>query len=159
MQAQKKRSIERADRATSFSRLVCHDGVFSTLSTFYSTEELYFPEFEFGGPPWLARDEYEKWSPEKHTQHWETPQLTIAGGKDFRLPESEGISVFNALQRRGVPSRLVYFPDENHWVREPKNSLKWHQEVLGWLLKYSAPAVDAVVGDADGHVAPLVFQP
>ncbi|UZJ50735.1 hypothetical protein CBS101457_000055 [Exobasidium rhododendri] len=138
-----------------FKGLVCHDGVFSTLSTFYSTEELYFPYFEFGGLPWEKRHEYEKWSPEKFTQNWETPQLTIAGGRDYRLPESEGISVFNTLQRRGVPSRLVYFPDENHWVLEPKNSLKWHEEVLGWLLKYSSPRSDDAAAAA---ASPLVFQ-
>jgi dipeptidyl aminopeptidase/acylaminoacyl peptidase len=139
-----------------FKGLVCHDGVFSTLSTFYSTEELYFPVFEFGGVPWEKREEYEKWSPEKFTQNWETPQLTIAGGKDYRLPESEGISVFNTLQRRGVPSRLVYFPNENHWVLEPKNSLKWHGEVLGWLLKYSRSEGS---GDDAAATAPsLVFQ-
>jgi dipeptidyl aminopeptidase/acylaminoacyl peptidase len=130
--------------------LVSHDGVFSTLSTFYSTEELYFPTFEFGGVPWEAREEYEKWSPERFTQNWNTPQLTIAGGHDYRLPESEGISVFNTLQRRGVDSRLVVFPSENHWVLDPKNSLKWHKEVLGWLLKYSASQKE--------EVEPLVFQ-
>jgi dipeptidyl aminopeptidase/acylaminoacyl peptidase len=121
------------------SRLVCHDGVFSTNAVWYSTDELYFPEFEFNGPPWQARELYDKWNPEKFTDKWETPQLTIAGGKDFRLPVTEGLAAFNTLQRRGVPSRFVYFDQENHWVLEPKNSLKWHQEVLGWLLKYSAP--------------------
>lgn len=121
-----------------FKGLVCHDGVFSTLSTWYATDELYFPEHEFGGVPWNDRRSYEKYSPEQYVQHWNTPQLIVAGGQDFRLPETEGISAFNALKRKGIDARLVYFPDENHWVREPKNSLKWHQEVLSWLLAYSS---------------------
>jgi len=120
-----------------FKALVCHDGVFNTLNTFYSTDELYFPEFEFGGTPWGEKAEYSKWSPSTFVSNWETPQLIIHGGKDFRLTESEGLSAFNTLQRRGVPSKLVYFPDENHWVLDPENSLVWHEEVLGWMMKYS----------------------
>lgn len=104
----------------------------------YSTDELYFPEHEFGGVPWENDHGYQRFSPERFVSQWNTPQLIVAGGQDFRLPETEGISAFNALKRRGVDARLVYFPDENHWVRMPKNSLKWHEEVLGWLIKYSS---------------------
>ncbi|PWN49301.1 alpha/beta-hydrolase [Violaceomyces palustris] len=128
-----------------FKALVCHDGVFDTKNTFYSTDELYFPEAEFGGVPWEVSSEYEKWSPQQHTSNWKTPQLVIHGGKDYRLTESEGLSAFNVLQRRGVPSKLVYFPDENHWVLNPRNSLKWHEEVLGWLKKWSKAEDDVAV--------------
>lgn len=108
-------------------------------NVFYSGEELFNTEFEMGSTPWEARQMHDKWSPEKYVDNWETPELIIAGGNDFRLPVTESLGVFNTLQRRGVPSRLVYFDQENHWVVEPKNSLKWHKEVLAWLLKYSSP--------------------
>lgn len=108
------------------------------------------------GTPWQAREMYDKWSPEKFTEKWDTPQLTIAGGRDFRLPTTEGLGVFNTLQRRGVPSRLIYFEYENHWVLEPKNSLKWHKEVLGWLLKYSSAKEES--STFQQTTASLVFQ-
>ncbi|KAN0065808.1 Dipeptidyl-peptidase 5 [Thecaphora frezii] len=120
-----------------FKGLVCHDGVFSTASTWFSTDELYFPESEFGGTPWSNAAGYSQWSPSNHAGNWKTPQLVIHGGRDYRLTESEGLSAFNTLQRRGVPSRLLYFPDENHWVLKPENSLRWHEEVIGWLKKWS----------------------
>ncbi|CEH12076.1 Dipeptidyl aminopeptidase [Ceraceosorus bombacis] len=149
-----------------FKGLVSHDGVFSTLATFYSTDELYFPEFEFGGVPWVAREGYERWNPERFTGNWNTPQLTIAGRDDFRLPESEGISVFNTLQRRGVPSKLLVF-QEGHWVVDERNSLRWYTEVIDWLKKYSAEqapesellmaeTVDA--SEVDDRASGLLFQ-
>lgn len=122
-----------------FKALICHDGVFSTFSTFYSTEEHWFPEHEFGGSvPWnlTARSVYSKWSPENHVANWNTPQLIIHGDKDFRLTPDQGVSVFNTLRRRGIDTRLVYFENEGHWVLNPKSSLRWHREVLGWLAKY-----------------------
>ncbi|ORX62822.1 alpha/beta-hydrolase [Hesseltinella vesiculosa] len=124
-----------------FSSLVSHDGIFSTISTYYSTEEVYFPEV-FGGPPFnpAARIIYERFSPSNFVHQWKTPTLVIHGGRDFRLPESEGIAVFTALQRRNVASRFVYFPNENHWVLKPANSLKWHQEVLAWMVDYTEKA-------------------
>lgn len=97
-----------------FKVIVCHDGTFSTPAVFYGTDELYFPEREFGGVPWEVQDEYERWNPANHINNWSTPELVIHGGLDFRLPETEGLAVFNTLQRRGIPSKFVYFASENH---------------------------------------------
>ncbi|ORX89115.1 S9C family peptidase [Basidiobolus meristosporus CBS 931.73] len=122
-----------------FKCLVNHDGMFSSVGSFYSTEELWFPEWEFGGKPWepKARMIYERWSPANYVQRWQTPTLVIHGGKDYRLVDGEGFSTFTALQRQNIPSRLVYFPDENHWVLKHANSLRWHAEVLGWLHQWT----------------------
>ncbi|KAJ3274770.1 hypothetical protein HK104_004019, partial [Borealophlyctis nickersoniae] len=145
-----------------FACLVNHDGIFDTRGTYYATEELWFPEFEASFPhisviinvavfishlqPFPA-----VWcffipvvfqfvlpltlhsSNTSHVKNWKTPTLVIHGEKDYRLPVTEGLSTFTALQRHGVPSRLLYFPDENHWVLKPANSLLWNKEVLGWL--------------------------
>ncbi|EEY18759.1 dipeptidyl-peptidase V [Verticillium alfalfae VaMs.102] len=119
-----------------FKALVCHDGVFSTLNQ-WSTEELFFPLHDFGGPIWENRATYEKWDPATKLANWSTPQLVIHNELDYRLPISEGLAMFNVLQARGVPSRFLMFPDENHWVLKPENSLVWHKEVLGWINKYS----------------------
>ncbi|WVN87657.1 uncharacterized protein L203_102842 [Cryptococcus depauperatus CBS 7841] len=119
-----------------FKSLVCHDGVFDTITTFFSTEELYFPVQDFKGTPWTNRATYEKWSPINHVTEWSTPQLVIQGGKDYRLENSQGIGAFTALQVRGVASRFIYFPDENHWVLKPHNSIKWHFEVFNWLEEW-----------------------
>jgi dipeptidyl aminopeptidase/acylaminoacyl peptidase len=116
-----------------FKCLVSHDGEFDEKNSYYMTEELWFPEWEFGGPPWENKTLYERFSPSEYVRNWKTPMLVIHSALDFRLPETEGFSVFTALQRRGVPSKLLYFPDENHWVQKPKNSLLWHDTVLGWL--------------------------
>ncbi len=116
-----------------FKCLVSHDGEFDTRTSYYSTEELWFPEWEHGGPPWEPGTTHEQWSPALYVASWKTPMLVIHGAKDFRLPETEGLSVFTALQRRGIPSKLLYFPDENHWVLKAKNSILWHDTVIGWL--------------------------
>ncbi|KAJ2697397.1 Dipeptidyl-peptidase 5 [Coemansia sp. IMI 209128] len=122
-----------------FKALVNHDGMFSTISTYYSTEELYFPETEFEGVPFdeKARENYERWSPERYVKNWKTPTLVVHSEKDYRLVVSEGLSTFTALRRQGVPARLLYFPDENHWVLKPANSLRWHREVLAWITKWT----------------------
>ncbi|KAJ0167376.1 Dipeptidyl-peptidase 5 [Colletotrichum tanaceti] len=99
-----------------FKALVCHDGVFSTLNQ-WSTEELFFPLHDFGGPLWENREGYEKWDPAHHLDQWSTPQLVIHNELDYRLPISEGLAMFNVLQARGVPSKLLMFPDENHILR------------------------------------------
>merc|ERR1712230_16465 len=121
-----------------FKAIVCHDGVFSTSATWYATEEIYFPEREHAGTPWQAPEEYERWNPQRFIKQWRTPQLVIHGGKDFRLTESEGLGVFNTLQRLGIPSRLVYFEEENHWVLKPANSLRWHEEVIKWIDEWTS---------------------
>ncbi|KAI8992631.1 Alpha/Beta hydrolase protein [Pilobolus umbonatus] len=113
-----------------FKVLVNHDGVFSTTGVYYTTDELYFSEKEFGGSPIFPenREGFEKWSPSNFVQNWKTPTLVIHGGRDYRLTVCESLSTFTALQVQGIPSRLVYFPDESHWVLKPANSLKWHHE-------------------------------
>ncbi|KAJ1878284.1 dipeptidylpeptidase, partial [Kickxella alabastrina] len=122
-----------------FRCLVNHDGIFSTVSTYYSTEELYFPETEFEGTPFeeKARANYERWNPERFVAKWRTPTLVVHGEKDYRLTVSEGLSTFTALRRQRVPAKLLYFPDENHWVVKPANSLRWHTEVLEWITRWT----------------------
>ncbi|EPY49542.1 serine protease [Schizosaccharomyces cryophilus OY26] len=119
-----------------FRALVSHDGVFNTVNTFYSTDELYFPMHDFGGTPWENRATYERWNPSNFVENWATPQLVIHSSKDYRLTESEGISTFNALQYKKIPSKLLVFEDENHWVLKPENSLRWHHEVLSWITQH-----------------------
>ncbi|KAI0009742.1 dipeptidyl peptidase [Xylariaceae sp. FL0662B] len=119
-----------------FRALVCHDGIFSTMSD-WSTEELFFTVHDMGGTLWDCREGYERWDPAAFTGHWATPQLVVHSELDYRLPISEGLAAFNVLQTRGVPSRLLVFPDENHWVLKPENSLVWHKEVLGWINKWT----------------------
>jgi dipeptidyl aminopeptidase/acylaminoacyl peptidase len=92
-------------------------------------------EWEFG-LPWEDEQKYDRWSPDKHVKRWKTPTFVIHGGKDFRVPETEGIATFTALQRRGIPSRFLYFADECHWVLKPHNSLQWYKEVFAWLREW-----------------------
>ncbi|WVQ67366.1 uncharacterized protein L199_005562 [Kwoniella botswanensis] len=125
-----------------FKALVCHDGVFDTVTTYFSTEEVWFPTQDFAGTPLTHRANYERWSPVNHAIEWTTPELVIQGGKDYRLENSQGLGAFTALQTQGVPSRFVYFPDENHWVLKPHNSLKWHHEVFKWLHEWVGRAHD-----------------
>jgi len=119
-----------------FKALVTHDGVFSTLNQ-YSSEELFFPHHDFDGTLWDNRENYEKWDPASHLKEWATPHLIIHNELDYRLPIAEGLAPFNVLQTKGIDSKFLTFPDENHWVLKPENSLVWHREVLGWINKYS----------------------
>jgi dipeptidyl aminopeptidase/acylaminoacyl peptidase len=120
-----------------FKCIVQHDGVFDARAMAYETEELWFDEWEHGGHPYYeAPAEFEKWNPVNYVTAWRTPQLVITGEKDFRIPYTQGIAAFTALQRRGIPSRLLVFPDENHWVLKPKNSIQWYDEVFGWLGRW-----------------------
>lgn len=129
-----------------FKCIVQHDGVFDARAMAYETEELWFDEWEHGGKAYYEDPEaFEKWNPVNHVAKWKTPQLVITGEKDFRIPYTQGLAAFTALQRREIPSRLVVFPDENHWVLKPKNSMQWYGEVLGWL--------DNWTGGRDGFVA------
>ncbi|KAI9246099.1 Alpha/Beta hydrolase protein [Phascolomyces articulosus] len=122
-----------------FKALVNHDGTFDTVGQYYGTDELYFHEQEFGGVPFdpSSRAIYEQWSPSNYVQNWKTPTLIIHGVNDFRIPITEGLSTFTALQRQGIPSRLLIFPDENHWVSKPANSLRWYMEVISWITKWT----------------------
>lgn len=123
-----------------FRCLVNHDGLFDQRAMYYSTEELWFPEWEQGGPYYEAAAEHEKWNPANFVTRWKTPMLVVHGALDYRVPDTQGIATFTALQRRGIPSRLLYFPDENHWVLKPQNSLQWHETVIGWLQQWTEPA-------------------
>ncbi|HWX23597.1 MAG TPA: S9 family peptidase, partial [Vicinamibacteria bacterium] len=121
-----------------FKALVSHDGDFDLVASYGATEELWFPEWEFKGPFWQNPEMYARWSPSQFVMNFKTPTLVIHGEKDYRVPLSEGLSMFTALQRRGIPSRLVVFPDENHWVLKPADSVRWYQEVLSWLKEWSS---------------------
>ena len=120
-----------------FRCIVQHDGVFDARAMAYETEELWFDEWEHGGHPYYeAPAEYEKWNPVNYVTAWRTPQLVITSENDFRIPYTQGIAAFTALQRRNIPSRLLIFPDENHWVLKPKNSVQWYDEVFGWFGRW-----------------------
>ncbi len=122
-----------ADR---FDCLVQHDGLFDMRSFYYATEELWFPRWDFGGSYNQARETYEKWNPANHVDKWQTPMLVVTGEQDFRVPYTQGLQSFTALQERGIPSQLLVFPDENHWVLGAKNSLQWHGTVFAWLNRW-----------------------
>ncbi|TRD11341.1 S9 family peptidase [Erythrobacter insulae] len=119
-----------------FNCLVQHDGLFDMRSFYYSTEELWFPRWDFGGSYSEARDQYERWNPVNHVDQWQSPMLVITGERDFRVPYTQGLQSFTALQELGIPSQLLVFPDENHWVLGAENSLQWHQTVFGWLDRW-----------------------
>ena len=116
-----------------FRCLVTHDGNLDERAAYFETEELWFPEWDHKGTPWDNPENYEKHNPANFIKNWKTPMLVIHSGLDFRVVETEGLSVFNVLQRRGIPSKLLYFPDENHWVLKPHNGILWHETVLDWM--------------------------
>ncbi|MFN9182378.1 MAG: prolyl oligopeptidase family serine peptidase [Planctomycetota bacterium] len=122
-----------------FKTLVTHCGVYNFDSMYATTEEVWFDEWEHGGPPWVNRDSYEKYSPHRFAQNFKTPMLIIHNDLDFRVPVSEGLQLFTTLQRLGVPSKLINFPDEGHWVNKPANSKFWHDEIFAWLRNYCPP--------------------
>jgi dipeptidyl aminopeptidase/acylaminoacyl peptidase len=116
-----------------FRCLVNHDGNLCERMAYFDTEELWFPEWDHLGTPWENPRYYEKHNPINFVKNWKTPMLVIHGGLDFRVADTQGLATFNALQRRNIPSKLLYFPDENHWVLKPANSILWHDTVIGWL--------------------------
>jgi dipeptidyl aminopeptidase/acylaminoacyl peptidase len=116
-----------------FKALVSHAGVYDLRSEHGVTEELWFPEWEFGGAPWEKPDVYAKWSPDNYVANFKTPTLVSQGELDFRVPVNQGLELFTALQRRGIPSKLMVFPDEGHWVLKPQNSKLFYQTVLDWF--------------------------
>lgn len=116
-----------------FKCLVNHDGVFDQRMMYFATEELWFPEWEHGGPYYANPKGYEKHNPALHIDKWQTPMLVVHGARDYRVLLEQGIGAFTALQRRGIPSKFLYFPDENHWVLTPHNGILWHETVIGWL--------------------------
>ncbi len=123
-----------------FKCIVSHDGIFDNRTMYYSTEELWFPEWENGGPEYRNPAAYAKHNPIDYVSQWKTPTLVIHGQLDYRVPDSQGLAVFTALQRQGIPSELLYFPNENHWVLKPADSIQWYDTVLGWLNRWLQPA-------------------
>jgi dipeptidyl aminopeptidase/acylaminoacyl peptidase len=119
-----------------FRCLVTHDGNLDERIAYYDTEELWFPEHDHGGVPWEQPEGYVRHNPIDLVARWKTPTLVVHGGRDYRVVDTQGMSTFTALQRRGIPSAFLYFPDENHWVLKPQNSIQWHDSVLGWLARW-----------------------
>ena len=121
-----------------FRCLVTHDGLFDAVSAYGATEELWFPEWEFKGTPWTNPAGYAKWSPSNYVQNFKTPTLVIHGQLDYRLDVSQGFALFTTLQRLGIPSEMLYFPDEGHWVLKPQNSELWNKTVSTWVNRWTA---------------------
>ena len=128
---------------TPWKCLVNHDGVFDIRGMGYATEELWFTEWEYGGTQYENPEGYEAFNPVHFVDQWRVPMLVVQGDLDYRIPTAQGLSTFTALQRRGIKSRLLVFPNENHWVLKPQNSLQWHNEVFNWLYNY--------IGSEDRH--------
>jgi dipeptidyl aminopeptidase/acylaminoacyl peptidase len=124
------------DSRVKFRALVSHAGLFNLSSMYGATEELWFPEWEFKGTPWTNSDLYAKWSPHNYVKNFRTPTLVITGELDYRVPTTEGLQMFTALQRQGVESKLLYYPDEGHWVLKPQNSELWYNTVIDWFDRY-----------------------
>jgi len=120
-----------------FKCFVTHAGVYDLRSEAESTEELWFPLWEFGGMPWTNPEVYDKWSPSKFTEEFKTPTLVIHGELDFRIPYTQGLALFTALQMHKVPSELLVFPDEGHWVLKPQNSALWYKTFLEWVDRWT----------------------
>jgi dipeptidyl aminopeptidase/acylaminoacyl peptidase len=128
-----------AGHTNRFKALVSHAGPFNLENMYAATEELWFPEWEYGGPFWnptAMATQYRKYSPHLFAQNFKTPTLVIHGELDYRVPYTEGLSMFTSLRRQGVEARIVVYPDEGHWILKPQNSQRWYQEVHGWLGKY-----------------------
>lgn len=125
-----------AGHTDKFNALVSHDGVFNLESMWGTTEELWFPEWENGGTPWQNRELYKKWSPHNFIQNCKTPMLIVQGGYDFRVPEEQAFQLFSSLQRPGVDSKLLYFPDETHFVSKPQNAKLWWTTIFDWLNQH-----------------------
>ena len=119
-----------------FNAVVSHDGVYDLKSMYGTTEELWFPEWEFKGTPWKNPELYDKWSPSNYIQNAKTPMLIVEGANDFRVPEGQAFELFTALQRQGVESELLYFPDEYHFVTKPQNAELWWNTIFDWFEKH-----------------------
>jgi dipeptidyl aminopeptidase/acylaminoacyl peptidase len=120
-----------------FKCLVSHDGMFNAESAWGTTEELWFNNWEFKGTPYDNREMYQKWSPHQYAKNFKTPTLVIHGQRDYRLDVSEGFQLFTTLQMEGIPSKMLYFPDEGHWVLKPQNSQLWYKTVNDWVDRWT----------------------
>ena len=118
-----------------FSAFVSHCGLFDMRSWYGTTEELFFANWDLGGAYWEkdAPKAYTEFNPSSYVQNWDTPMMVIHGGKDFRVPEGQGMQAFQAAKLQGIPSRFLYFPEEGHWVLSPQNGMIWHTEFFRWL--------------------------
>ena len=128
-----------------FSAMIAHCGVFNLESMYGSTEELFFVDWDLGGPYWKSdaiKERYDRFSPNRFVKNWDTPLLVIHGQKDFRVPVTQGMEAFTAAQVKKVPSRFLYFPEEGHWVQSPQNSVLWHRVFFDWLDRYCTPPRD-----------------
>jgi dipeptidyl aminopeptidase/acylaminoacyl peptidase len=121
-----------------FKCIVSHDGMYNAEGAYGTTEELWFNEWEFKGPPWENRELYRKWSPQEYAKNFKTPTLVVHGQLDYRLDVSQGFDLFTTLQRLNVPSEMLYFPDEGHWVMKPQNSQLWYKTVNDWVDRWTA---------------------
>ena len=119
-----------------FECLVSHAGVYNLESMYGATEELWFPEWEFKGTPWTNLEMYEKFSPHRYAADFRTPCLVVHGEHDYRVPYNQGLEFFTALQRQGVESKLLFFPDETHFVRKPQNAEFWWGTLHEWFADY-----------------------
>jgi dipeptidyl aminopeptidase/acylaminoacyl peptidase len=122
---------------TRFKALVSHAGVFDLRSEAMATEELWFPQWEFHGMPWDNPDMYAKWSPSNFVKDFKTPTLVMHGEIDYRVPVGQGLQLFTALQLQKVPSKLVVFPEEGHWIMKPQNSVLWYNQFLDWIGEWT----------------------
>lgn len=122
-----------------FKALVSHAGVYNLTSMYGATEELWFTDWEFQGTPWDNPEMYARWSPHMFVKNFKTPLLVVHGELDYRVPVTEGLQLFTALQRRGVASKLLYFPDEGHWIGKPQNSALWYATILQWFETHLNP--------------------
>lgn len=138
--------IQGHDLGNEFKAIVSHDGVATTYAD-YGTEELWFIQHDFNGTIWDNRAAYVNWDPMTHAKNFSTPQFIIHSDLDYRLPVSEGIAMFNALQEQGVPSRMLNFPDESHWVQKRENSYFWHTEIYNWI-NYWTGKIDSLDDNA-----------
>jgi dipeptidyl aminopeptidase/acylaminoacyl peptidase len=142
-----------------FKTLVSHAGVFDLRSMFGETEELWFPLWEFGGAPWDNPELYAKWSPSYYVKDFKTPTLVTHGELDFRVPYGQGLQLFTALQTQKVPSKLLIFPDEGHWILKPQNSVLWYGTVLDWLGEWlNKPAASEPAAAGAGAAQPAAAR-
>src|ERR1051325_5585712 len=111
--------------------------MFNPIAAYGTTEELWFPEWEFKGTPWTSKAIYDKWSPSNFVKNFKTPTLVVHSQLDFRLDVSEGFQLFTALQKMKVPSKMLYFPDEGHWILKPQNSQLWYKTVNDWVDQWT----------------------
>jgi len=142
------------DQPNRFATMIAHDGIFNLESMYCSTEELFFVNWDLGGPYWKnpqIQRGYTEFSPHRFAGKWDTPLLVIHGGQDFRVPLEEGLQAFTAAQIQGVDSRFLYFPDEGHWVLSPQNGVVWHRVFFDWLGRYLQPAAVAVAPESGEH--------